>query len=84
MVDYRRVLVLLLEGRGYRDVVDMVGCSHRDVARVSQAIREHTVTSAAAVSDADLAGWFPDRRRRVSDEYDQPDLVRVLASMKSN
>lgn len=84
MVDYRRVLVLLLEGRSYRDVVEIVGCSHRDVARVSQSIRVHGVTATAEVSDADLAGWFPDGRRRVSDEYDQPDLARVLASMKHN
>jgi uncharacterized protein YerC len=34
MVDYRRVLVLLLEGHSYREVVQMVGCSHREVARV--------------------------------------------------
>ncbi len=84
MVDYRRVLVLLLEGRSYRDVVEIVGCSHRDVSRVREAVRLHGVTAASEVSDADLAGWFPDGRRRVSDEYDQPDLARVLASMKHN
>lgn len=84
MVDYRRILVLLLEGRSYRDVVEVAGCSHRDVSRVRAAVRAHGVTAASEVSDADLAGWFPDGRRRVSDEYDQPDLARVLASMKHN
>lgn len=84
MADYRRILVLLLEERSYRDVVEMAGCSHRDVARVRQAIVEHGVTSAGDVGDADLAAWFPDGRRRVSDEYEQPDLARVLASMKQN
>ena len=84
MTDYRRILVLLLEGRSYRDVVEMAGCSHRAVARVSQAILERGVVSANAVSDADLAEWFPDGRRKVSDEYDQPDLARVLASMRQN
>ena len=34
MADYRRILGLLLEGRSYREVVEIVGCSHRDVARV--------------------------------------------------
>ena len=43
MVDDRRILVLLLEGDSYRDVVEMVGCSYRDVARVKQAITEHGV-----------------------------------------
>jgi hypothetical protein len=79
MTDYRRILVLLLEGRSYRDVVVLAGCSHRDVARVKQAIAEHAVVSADAVSDADLAVWFADGRRKVSHEYDQPDLARVLS-----
>ena len=84
MADYRKILELLLEGRSYREVVEIVGCSHRDVARVKQSIEENGVISAVAVSDAVLAGWFPDGRRNVSDEYDQPDLSRVLASMKQN
>ncbi len=69
---------------GDRDVAEVVGCSHRDVARVKQAITVHGVESAAAVSDAELLAWFPDGRRRVSAEYDQPDLGRVLASMRQN
>ena len=84
MADYRKILELLLEGRSYREVVEIVGCSHRDVARVKQSIEDNGVISAVAVSDAVLAGWFPDGRRNVSDEYDQPDLSRVLASMKQN
>ena len=84
MTDYRKILTLLLERRSYRDVTEVAGCSHRDVARVKQAIAVHGVESAAAVSDAELAEWFPDGRRRVSDEYDQPDLARVLASMRQN
>ncbi|WP_022887657.1 DDE-type integrase/transposase/recombinase [Glaciibacter superstes] len=84
MADYRKILVLLLEGRSYRDVVEVAGCSHRDVARVAQQVRERSVTSATGVSDAELAEWFPDGRRKVSEEYDQPDLARVLASMKQN
>lgn len=84
MADYRRILVLLLELRSYREVVEIAGCSHRDVARVKQAIVEHGVVSAAGVSDAELGQWFADGRRRLSEEYEQPDLARVLASMKQN
>src|SRR5665647_2798789 len=84
MADYRKILVLLLEGRSYREVVEIAGCSHRDVARVRQEVQERGLTSAVAVSDTELAQWFPDGRRRVSEEYDQPDLSRVLASMKQN
>src|SRR5660398_191160 len=46
--------------------------------------QERGLTSAVAVSDTELAQWFPDGRRKVSEEYDQPDLSRVLASMKQN
>lgn len=82
MADYREILELAVAGRSYVEIVDVVGCSRRDVSRVKQAIAEHGVTSAEAVSDAELADWFPDGRRQVSAEYDQPDLERVLASMR--
>ena len=70
-MDYRRILTLLLERRSYRDVAEVVGCSHRDVARVRQAIAEHGIESAAVVSDDELAVWFPDGRRRVSGLRDE-------------
>ena len=84
MANYRAIVELVLAGRSYSEVVDVAGCSRRDVSRVKQAILEHGVDSAAAVRDADLVAWFPDGRRRVSDEYDQPDLARVLTAMKQN
>jgi hypothetical protein len=84
MADYRKILVLLLEGRSFWQVVEIAGCSHRAVARVRLEMQERGITAADSVSDADLAGWFPDGRRKVSAEYDQPDLARVLASMKAN
>ncbi|GAA1228458.1 hypothetical protein [Rhodoglobus aureus] len=84
MADYRKILVLVLGGHSYREVVEIAGCSHRDVVRVRQEVQEWGLTSAVAVSDTELAQWFPDGRRRVSEEYNQPDLSRVLASMKQN
>lgn len=84
MANYRSILELALAGRSYDEIVSIVGCSRREVSRVKQAIVEHGVESAAAVSDGDLREWFPDGRRRVSDEYDQPDLPRVLAAMRRN
>lgn len=84
MADYRKILMLVFEGRSYREIVEIAGCSHRDVARVRQMAMDRGVSESSAVSDADLAEWFPDGRRRVSEEYEQPDLSRVLASMKQN
>ena len=46
MADYRKILVLLLEGRSFRQVVEIVGCSHRAVARVSQEMQERGITAA--------------------------------------
>jgi hypothetical protein len=83
VTDYRRIMALLLEGRSYREVVDTAGCSHRDVSRVKRVIEERGVTSASGVSDEDLAEWFPDGRRRVSAEYEQPDLAGVLRAMRA-
>lgn len=77
MVNCRVVLELVLAGRSESEIA-VVARSRRDVVRVKQAV-ERGLTSAAAASNAELAEWFPDRRRRVSDEYEQPDPARVLA-----
>ena len=45
MADYRKILGLLLEGRSYREVVEIAGCSHRDVARVRQEVQERGLTA---------------------------------------
>jgi transposase len=75
------ILELVLAGRSYSDIVARVGCSRRDVSGVKQAVTAKRVASASEVSDADLATWFPDRRR-VADDYEQPDLAGVLEAMK--
>ncbi|HET8961776.1 IS21 family transposase [Nocardioides sp.] len=83
MTDYRKIMALLLEGRSYREVVEIVDCSHREVSRVKKVIDEQAVTAVSVVSEADLGLWFPDGRRIVSATYEQPDLAAVLASMKA-
>ncbi|WP_198416613.1 IS21 family transposase [Cryobacterium ruanii] len=40
MADYRKILGLLLEGRSYREIVEIARCSHRDVARVRQEVQQ--------------------------------------------
>jgi hypothetical protein len=83
VANYRRVLGLVLEGRSYSDIVEVAGCSRRDVSRVKKVIEERGVTTAAEVSEEDLADWFPDGRRMVSAGYEQPDLAGVLAAMRA-
>ena len=86
MADYRAIMALLLQGRSYRQIVDAVGCSHRDVSAARKTIDDRglSATALAEMSDVDLANWFPDGRSKVSAEYDLPDFAQVVKSMKAN
>lgn len=86
MVDYRRILGLLLQGHSYREIVAAVGCSQRDIATASRMIAERGITAAglAGMTDLELLLLFPDGRSRVSGEYDLPDYARVVKSMSRN
>lgn len=83
LANYRKILELVLAGHSYSAIVEVVGCSRRDVSRVSKVIDERGVTATTAVSEEDLADWFPDGRRMVSAGYEKPDLAAVLAGMKA-
>lgn len=86
MVDYRAIMSLVLKDRSYRQIVEAVGCSHRDVATARRVIvgRDITAERLGGMSDADLAALFPDLRARVSAGYETPDFARVVKSMRSN
>ncbi|MHB2023445.1 MAG: IS21 family transposase, partial [Mycobacteriales bacterium] len=86
MVDYRAIMALAFKDRSYRQIVDAVGCSHRDVSAARKLIADRGITAQrlAGMSDAELAGLFPDRRAGVSAGYDVPDFARVVKSMRSN
>jgi len=85
MVDYRAITALLFKDRSYRQIVEAVGCSHRDVSTARKIIADRGITAQrlAGMSDAKLAGLFPDRRARVSAGYDVPDFAGVAKSMRS-
>lgn len=84
MTKYRQIMELVLQGRSYAQIVEIAGCSRRDVARVRQIVTEHEITTMNTVTTEQLAAWFPDGRKRVSGEFAQPDFDQVLASMRSN
>lgn len=86
MVDYRAIMALLFKDRSYRQIVEAVGCSHRDVSATRKVITDRGITAQrlAGVSDAELVGLFPDRRAGVSAGYDVPDFTRVVKSMRAN
>ena len=60
MANYRRILQLVLEGRSYGEIVEVAGCSRRDVSRVRKAVQERGITITTVVGEEDLALWFPD------------------------
>lgn len=84
MTKYRQIMELVLQGLSYAQIVEIAGCSRRDVARVRQVVSEHEITSMNTVTAEQLAAWFPDGRKRVSAEFAQPDFDQVLAAMRSN
>ena len=86
MADYRAIMALLLQGRSYRQIVDAVGCSHRDVSAARKTLDDRGLNAAALteMSDAELSGLFPDGRSKVTAEYDLPDFAQVVKSMKAN
>jgi transposase len=83
LANYRKILELVLAGLSYSAIVEVVGCSRRDVSRVCKVVEDRGVTAATVVSEEDLVEWFPDGRRMVSAGYEQPDLAAVLAAMRA-
>ncbi|WP_241985107.1 MULTISPECIES: IS21 family transposase [Cryobacterium] len=86
MANYRKIMELVLQGRSYNEIVEIVGCSRRDISAVKKTITARSITagSAESMTDTDIQALFPDGRKRVSDEYETPDFPAVLRSMKAN
>jgi len=86
MVDHRLIMGLLLQGRSYRDIVAVAGCSHRDVSEARKAIARHSLSESvlAGTTDVGLRVLFPDGRAKISESYEAPDFARVAKSLKAN
>lgn len=86
MADYRKIMDLLLDQRSYTTITEQLGCSRREVATAKKLITTRGITRARfqAMTDIEVRALFPDGRARVSDDYEQPDYPRVVASMRNN
>ena len=86
MAEYKAIMTLALAGHSYSEIVAAVGCSRREIAAVKKTITAYGITAgqASSMNPAEIAGMFPDGRKRVSEDYAKPDFDRVLASMKFN
>lgn len=86
MADYSAIMALVLERRSYSEIVQMLGCSRREISLVSKAVKARgiTVAQAASLSRDELAELFPDGRKSVSAGFVQPDFAGIVKSMKFN
>ena len=86
MADYSAILALVLEGRSYGEIVEIVGCSRREVSAVSRTAKERGITAAQAaeMTRDELADLFPDGRKKVSAGFVRPDFAAIVKSMKAN
>lgn len=86
MANYRTIMELVLQERSYNEIVDILGCSWRDISTVKKTVVSRGITAGSieSMTEADIQELFPDGRKRLSDEYDTPDFAVVLRSMKAN
>lgn len=80
VVGYRAIMALVFKDRSNRQIVEAVGCWHRDVSAARKTIVDRDITAQrlTGLSDADLAGLFPEGRLSESASYDSPDFARVV------
>lgn len=83
MTDYRLVMSLLLQGRSYRQIEAIAGCSHRTIARARKVIDDHQLTSLNQVqglSTQRLDELFADGRKTGSELFVDFDVAQVVAA----
>lgn len=88
MTDYRLVMSLLLQGRSYREIETLVGCSHRAIARAKKLCDERgfvTETQLEALTAEDIDALFVDARKTPSTEFvafDVEEMVKKRSGKK--
>lgn len=83
MTDYRQLMLLVLEGRPYREIVARQGCSQRTIAKVRRVLDEQQIDDASLVEALtldEIDALFTDGRKSVSGEFVPVDIDRVVAA----
>ncbi|MGP9784500.1 IS21 family transposase [Glutamicibacter sp. AOP12-B1-11] len=81
MADYRKIMLLLLQGRSYRQVQSRLNCSPRTISKARQVIDEQELTTAEQVNDLSdevLEQCFTDGRKTVSINFMPIDIEAVI------
>ncbi|WP_257161943.1 hypothetical protein [Corynebacterium cystitidis] len=82
MVDYRRVMRLLLQQESYRTITSMTGVASATVSKAGKALRRAGITTAEQLdgfSNEELGAVVGDGRVSVSDHFFPIDLDGVIA-----
>lgn len=81
MADYRKIMLLLLQGRSYRQVQTLLNCSPRTISKARQVLQEQEFTTPEQLqdlSDEVLEQCFTDGRRTVSTNFVPIDIEAVI------
>jgi transposase len=81
MADYRQVMALLLQGRPYRQIESMAGCSHRTIAKARRVLEEEalsTLEQIEALSVEELDRLFADGRKSAAGQFVPVDIDKVV------
>ena len=73
-------------GRSYKEILQAVGCSRRDRSEAKKTVVDRDITAGLvqSMTDTDVQTLFLDARKRVSDEYESPDVAAVFGSITEN
>lgn len=81
MADYRKIMLLLMQGRSYRQVQTLLNCSPRTISKARQVLQEQEFTTPEQLkdlSDEVLEQCFADGRRTVSTNFVPIDIDAVI------
>lgn len=81
MADYRKIMLLLLQGRSYRQVQTLLNCSHRTISKARQVLEQQEFTTPQqlkGLSDEALEQCFTDGRKAVSTSFVPIDIDAVI------
>ena len=81
MADYRRIMMLLIQQRSYRQIEVMASCSHRAIARARRVLDEHrlsTVADVEGLSAEDLDRLLSDGRKSSAGEFAPIDFDSIV------
>lgn len=81
---FGRIIGLILDGFTVAEITSLVSCSNRDVSAARKLIAAESISkeSFRSLTSDDIAALRPDKRKAVSQKYDQPDFAAVIKALR--